>query len=292
MKTNLFNDAIVRRTVTQAMVTVEGEQSLYDKLKPEIESVYQDTEKLLNFEAVIFPDGDAGETTAPMHPEIWEKVQDFIVLVSFANSIHGLDLILTPNGFGVVSNQTVAPASTARVEEYRKEQLSKARTLLCSLFYDLSRLEEWKTTEAYMNMSLSPLFYGEYISDTTFADGHNLAQRVKTDQTLFTSFAIHIDRIYMGIRFAQSLRDKAIANELSQKEFRLFQQYKALCRMRADTPASDLDKFPFILAAENLIDLLLDEPAEFAEWHASTVGQSYINSPKFQNDKSKGGTWL
>lgn len=291
MNENLFNDAIVRRTVSQALVTVEGELSLYEKLKPEIKNVYEDIERLLNFEAVVFPNIDNDDYETP-DPELWEKIQDFVVLVAFANSIHSLDLVLTPNGFGIVSNQTLAPASTSRVEDCRKEQLQKARTLLNSISYDLSRLGEYQNTANYARMISTPCFYGEYISDTTFADGHNLAQKIINDLNTFVVHCEYVDRMFMGNDFALALRIKALQNDLTQTEFRLFQQYKAVCQLCSETPLEQRHLFPFVLAAENLIDILRYNPEAFSVWHASEVGQSYLNSPAYKNEMEKGGFWL
>lgn len=48
-------------------------------------------------------------------------VIDYVCLRAFDLAIPHLDLVLTPTGFGVVSNQNVAPASAERVRQLRQE---------------------------------------------------------------------------------------------------------------------------------------------------------------------------
>ena len=54
------------------------------------------------------------------------QVKTFVCLMAFYNAIAHLDLILTPTGFGVVSNNTLAPASKDRVENLRNNALRRA----------------------------------------------------------------------------------------------------------------------------------------------------------------------
>ncbi|MBR6375823.1 MAG: hypothetical protein IKR91_06290 [Alloprevotella sp.] len=68
-----------------------------------------------------------------------------ICLRTARRAVPGLDLILTENGFGIVSNQNVSPASSARVEALRvslRQQESQAEDLL--IFALLKT--DWKKT--------------------------------------------------------------------------------------------------------------------------------------------------
>ena len=52
-------------------------------------------------------------------PGLENTVRNFVCLNAFYNAIPHLDLILTSTGFGIVSNQNIAPASADRVQRLR-----------------------------------------------------------------------------------------------------------------------------------------------------------------------------
>ena len=62
-----------------------------------------------------------------------------------------LDLVLTPTGFGVVSNQNTAPASRDRVAALRERLRQEKSSARDQLLYSLLRESDWGETEAAAN---------------------------------------------------------------------------------------------------------------------------------------------
>jgi hypothetical protein len=60
--------------------------------------------------------GEVGEEALETSDELREAVIKTVCLDAFLSVVRHLDLVLTPTGFGVVSNNEVTPASAARVE--------------------------------------------------------------------------------------------------------------------------------------------------------------------------------
>ena len=90
-----------------------------------------------------------------------------------------LDLVLTDNGFAVVSNNNLAPASRDRVaalQERLREEKSDARDLL---LMDLCRITAWRDTEACHRLRSSllwcPMLLRRY--GVTAADGRQVLER-------------------------------------------------------------------------------------------------------------------
>jgi hypothetical protein len=102
--------------------------------------------------ASLFASGDEGEAL-PMSPfrlgatlaEVKEEWVATVVYTAFANAIPMLDLVLTPNGFGVVSTNQVAPASRERVTALRQSCMEARALHLDNL---LLALPGCKETEA------------------------------------------------------------------------------------------------------------------------------------------------
>lgn len=62
---------------------------------------------------------------------------------AFEDAIPSLDLVLTATGFGVVSNQNVAPASAERVAKLRQSVRQSALTWLDSMLSALRHIKAW-----------------------------------------------------------------------------------------------------------------------------------------------------
>lgn len=77
----------------------------------------------------------------------------WICLDAFDKAAPMLDLVATPTGFGVVNNQNLSPASTARVEALR-DNLRHRRDLCYEELLNLLRSTEWSSTpQAHTNIT-------------------------------------------------------------------------------------------------------------------------------------------
>ena len=73
--------------------------------------------------------------------EMWLRM--YVYNRAAYEAVPTLDLIATENGFAVVSNQNLAPASPARVQALREDLLRKADKALGRILYALQRSETW-----------------------------------------------------------------------------------------------------------------------------------------------------
>ena len=104
-----FEDAI--------LVATSSHSEVFDSVKPHFLETYNLIKRsyLSDIGAKFF---DETESFQPF-------LKRWVCLATFANVVRHLDLVLTPTGFGVVSNGEVTPASSARVENLI-EQVSQA----------------------------------------------------------------------------------------------------------------------------------------------------------------------
>lgn len=124
---------------------------LFDSLKPFIEEAWSEVEADYFTEdisqAVASCDFDPSMDAAPHSLEYLTKCAvKHVCLVAYLRAIPSLDLILTPNGFGVVSNQTKAPASKERVAALTKSIDRGAARSWLSLVNELRRWDGWATS--------------------------------------------------------------------------------------------------------------------------------------------------
>lgn len=82
--------------------------------------------------------------------------QRVISVDAFLRSIPEMDLVLTDAGFGVISNQDVAPASKERIANLTaglKAKLDEALDRLVSYLISSSTYSEWRGTEQFARLS-------------------------------------------------------------------------------------------------------------------------------------------
>lgn len=82
----------------------------------------------------------------------------FVCTSAAYEAIPHLDLVATPTGFGVVSNQNVAPASRERVAALREQLRQQRSDAYDRLFLALIKDTAWRTTEAAVLVADTLLF--------------------------------------------------------------------------------------------------------------------------------------
>ena len=165
------------KMVPNVVTTVEGEETLFEKLSHQLQMVEDWVSKIFTGDTVMdyiaaLATGDTpGEGEEPPadpprdltdEPEeetpaeftmpesaIWQHLASLIVAETLYRAIPGLDVVLTPNGFGIVSNQNVAPASKDRVERLINKMGALRDHYINMLLDDLRLLEAWRTTDQY-----------------------------------------------------------------------------------------------------------------------------------------------
>lgn len=126
--------------VPNVTITVEGEQTLFDKVKPWLITAEEWVMSQFTSQAVLQSIGLNATTI------IWHQVAGVIVAEALRNAIPSLDLVLTPNGYGIVSTQDVAPASKERVERLVGSMLARRDNLIDLMIEELKEVEAWHST--------------------------------------------------------------------------------------------------------------------------------------------------
>ena len=130
----ISNDTELRKYLPNALTTVEGETPLYDKISPYLSKAQAWLAKHFTGTDILA----AIETAEPADP-LRELCAHIVAVDAFRRAIPSLDLILTPNGFGIVSNQNVVPASADRVKRLIDSLLTNRDSLVNTLLDNLAK---------------------------------------------------------------------------------------------------------------------------------------------------------
>ena len=133
-----MNDEQLRKYIPNLFATARGETPFYDRLLPWLETA----ERWLFSQ---FVGDDYADTFLSLDENEPVRLTAAAVVVheAFMRAVPSLDLVLTPNGFGIVSNQNVAPASRDRVARLIASLETSRDNAIEQLIAYLLRSEEW-----------------------------------------------------------------------------------------------------------------------------------------------------
>ena len=162
---------ITKSDFEQALpVGAAANDSVYESVKPAIARQLSFSNDALLGVAGMQRMEELGEGSTLVN---WYK--QLVCLSSFLSVLRQLDLVLTPTGFGVVSNDNLAPASKQRVDALEGELRTQYHKTL-AMTLNLLRSENWGATEQARHFI--DHLYDEY---TFFFDTHQNASATDWD---------------------------------------------------------------------------------------------------------------
>jgi len=274
----ITNDDTLRQYLPNVFATVKGEVSLFDKVKVDINLAE-------NWVIETFVSTNTFNTICGYAEDNPIKIitAKLIATEALSWAIPSLDLVLTPNGFGVVSTQNIAPASKERVNRLIGSLAHYRDECNGNILPALGGESQWLT-------SSQALFFGE---------------------TLFPDLAITDQVKGTGSKWERylALRPKILDIEASLAEE--FFSPELMVRLRNEvlrkTHTADLARVINAIRGQ-VVDLLngglirmrdmIDVvnhircyPDLFPEWHASETAKLF-SPPIFTNLKTNKGYWF
>ena len=104
-----ITDELIRQFYPNVLLPAKGEQPISLKLQPSLEAAEE-------WVISTFLSSAVAELVAAEHVDVDHIVLSIVIHEGMRRAIPELDLMLTPNGFGIVSSSSIAPASRERVE--------------------------------------------------------------------------------------------------------------------------------------------------------------------------------
>lgn len=265
----------LRELVPNVFATVKGETPLSAKIAPFVSSAEQwiistFTSMEVMRQICLLDDGTPIKVT----------VERAVVCEAMRTAIPSLDIVLTPNGFGVVSNQNIAPASKERVERLIASLTTQRDDLLDSLLSELQGFQGWKGTKQY-----------QFFAATLFPTLELSALcGFKTDR-----WVKYLALRQRAIEAEESLAEEYFSQEL-MKEFRMAvvgceisDEFAPVIRgVRAQVVAMIGGEPISTRRMVDLVNFIRNRPESFSAWHNSSTAELFT-PPVFKNQKKSGG---
>lgn len=202
------------------------------------------------------------------------------------SAIGALDVVLTANGFGVVSTDTIAPASRDRVDAVRRDLERLCDSAILQALRILRKDPEWMNSpqQCEWGLCLLPPFSSEFEEEGYFSRrlyAEKAGRRAEVEKRLAERCLSHLvlDRLRRDVcRGTQDLpwpklEIIAMVNEIVDGSLRNADRLYPLKR------TSVLD----------IIDILRKNPELFPHWSESRQGRRFAENEGFRNDKKSSG---
>lgn len=270
-----ISDEHIRRYYPNVLHPAKGEQPLSEKLLPYLEAAER---------WVI--DTFVGDLTYRLiidsHKDLFEIAVSIIIHEGMRCAIPEFDLILTPNGFGIVSNNTIAPASKERVERLIYQSIENRDLAIEALLRHIVRVEEWRESDQCK-------FFG-----STFYPNIDICQKVGLRSNKWEEYLkLREKMLIVEEKLAVQFLSRSLMNAL---RYELISSYNMENTSRrhvvqvirayiADILRGDGPDVKIII---DLVDYIRNDFEDFIEWHASDTAMLF-SPPVFENKKTSGG---
>lgn len=258
-------DSELRQYIPNVLATAEGEPSLFEKLKPYLDSAEQWALQYFGSENVIHRMYSFGE-------EYKIIVSKMVAYQAFMQAIPNLDLVLTPNGFGIVNNSNVASASKERVERLLAQleaQRDNAIGQYLRVVYFFSLYWEYEPQGLYF---MATNFQNLDICDLCEITAHRWNEYQRLRQQILV-IEQDLSNEYFSPEQMAKFR-KSIANRRYYKPDTIYTQ--VIEAVRSLEVAILTDKKPHPQTARDIVNIIRNNPASFQEWHSSATAKLFV----------------
>lgn len=174
----LPGDKALRQCIPNVLKTAEGETTLFNKLYPFMEKA-----ELWLIDTIVSETVIDRWRTLPENNAFKLLSAKIIVSQALLNAIPSIDLVLTPNGFGIVNTGNIAPASKDRVERLIASVENERDTAIELLLPKLITQDGWKQSPQ-----------GNYFAATLFPN-LSLCRRLAIRQHLWDEYQAKRERL-------------------------------------------------------------------------------------------------
>lgn len=273
------NDETLRLFVPQQVVHVKGETALFDKIARWLDTAGQ----WLSDNITSAPTLNRIAEYSDGHP-LLRACRAAVAHRALADAIPSLDLVQTVNGFAVVSNQNLAPASRDRVDRLIAAHRSQCDSAISALIPLLADAHAWRGSPQceFFRATLFPT--PAHIRP--LASGAASWDKYRELHPAIANAEAALAARYISHGLMQRLRDAALGlNPISTLEARLCEALRGhVADIVCYRPLRDE-------ALRDIVEYIRNRPDTFPEWHRSETARLF-SPPVFRNRKDAKGYWF
>lgn len=261
------------RYVPHSIKPVSGESALFDKITVHLESAE-------SWIAQNFTGSDLLNDIDALNPELVEALRLLVAAEALNRAVPSLDLVLTPNGFGVVNTNTVAAASKQRVDRLIGSLRELRDSAIESVLSLLPGEEDWvETPQAhYFATTLFPNI------DLCTLCGYFSGRWEKYVELRSRAVGIELTLAedYFSPELMSELRLLNLLGTMSSEQRRVVQAIRSqVVEVLQGNPINGN-------RMRDIVNFIRYRPGVFRLWHTSATAKLF-SPPKFENKKDSKG---
>lgn len=204
-----------------------------------------------------------------------------VVADALRRAIPSLDIVLTPNGFGVVNTSNLAPASKPRVDRLIGSMLAHRDDCIAALLPELVGASKWLTSSQadFFGATLFPDF--SLIEATAPIQGSKWERYLELRSQVIDLEASLAEE-WFSPELMSALRSETLRGVLTEKRSEIVRQIKAQVVGYLRSGSFNSRRLADIV---NYIRL---NERDFKEWHQSETAKLFA-PPIFRNEKKASG---
>lgn len=215
------------------------------------------------------------------HTELLRPLRALVAADAMRRAIPMLDIMLTPNGFAVVSTNSLAPASKPRVDRLVGSMLTQRDNSISSLLALLPGISGWRETAQarYFSETLFPDFG---ITDTIGNDTRSKWDRYLELRPHIIDLEASLSEEWFSVELMSALRTENLHGDLTGIRKTVTRQIQAQIVAQLKTGSFNIRRLADIVNCIRLND------EDFSEWHRSETSKLF-EPPIFRNEKKSSG---
>lgn len=202
--------------------------------------------------------------------ELMTAIRSYVIRATFLSRLHSHDLIMTDNGFGVVSNENIAPASQARVEAMKAELTYQRDYNKHQVIFLMRKFDGWSETEQ-AEMNINSLVW----SPAILSGWCGVSGQLTYDDLVKYKKSIDATEAFLRKQLGDALIDEIIAEE--RKGIFAPSHRAAKVKMLAfigehlTVKGESIDKERCALLFENLLRFIEEHIGDFEKYAVSSA---------------------
>ena len=207
-----------------------------------------------------------------------------VVADALRRAIPSLDIVLTPNGFGVVSTQNLAPASKPRVDRLVGSMLAHRDDCIAALLPELVGASKWLTSPQ------ADFFGSTLFPDLGIVDAVGGATGSKWEKYLelrpqVIELEASLAEEWLSPGLMSALRSENLRGDLTEKRSAIVRQVKVHILVYLKSGSFSSHRLAYI------VNRIRENKDDFPEWHRSETAKLFAPTV-FRNEKTAKGYWF
>lgn len=212
---------------------------------------------------------------------IWIATARLVVADALRRAIPSLDIVLTPNGFGIVCTNNLAPASKPRIDRLVGSMPAHRDDCIAALLPELPGASKWLAS-AQADFFGATLFPDFSLVDALASTVGSKWERYLELRSQVIDLEASLSEEWLSSELMSALRSENLRGDLTEQRSEIVRQVKAQLVGYLRSGSFNSRRLADIV---NYIRL---NAADFEEWHRSETAKLFA-PPVFRNERKASG---